>query len=99
MQELMPLYQEEPKRFMRFYDAVYLLLDKIPEGCTLRISDHVRPTSYNLFVTIASLLVIEENCRKGVFDDYLEFSDDYSAIRRTKKYPSCCPCRKRVKQI
>lgn len=95
----MPMFREDPERFMRFYNAVYLILDKIPEGGTLRISDHVRPTSYNLFVTIASLLVIEENCRKDVFDDYLEFSDDYSAIRRTRKYPLCHPCCKRVKRI
>jgi len=99
MKELIPLYQEDPQRFMRFYNAVYLLLDKLPEGSILRISDHVRPTSYHLFATIASLLVIEENCRKGVFDDYLEFSDDYSEIRRTRKYPPYHPFRMNVKRI
>lgn len=99
MKELMPLYQKDPQRFMRFYNAVYLLLDKLSAGSVLRISEHVRPTSYHLFVTIASLLIIEENRRKGAFDDYLEFSDDFSEIRRTRKYPPYRPCLKRVKRI
>lgn len=85
MRELLPLYKEEPSRFMRFYNAVYLKLLSIPEGGILRISDHCRK-DVGLFIKVASLLMIEEISHKEATDDLLEFSDDYTAIRRCYKF-------------
>lgn len=84
--ELLPIYEENPQRFMRFYNAVYLLLCSIPEGGLLRIADHCKPSSYGLFVQCACLCMMEEYNRSGITDALLEFSDDYVEIRRCMKF-------------
>lgn len=84
--ELIPVYEENPQRFMRFYNAVYLLLCNIPEGGLLRIADHCKPPSYGLFVQCACLCIMEECNRCGITDALLEFSDDYTEIRRSVKF-------------
>lgn len=95
----MPLYHQDPKRFMRFYDIVYLKLCSIPEGGTLRIDEHCKPKAIDTFIKIASLLIIEEACRKKVTDDLLELSDDHSAIRRCRKFIPSRPYRRGIKGI
>lgn len=92
MRDLLPLYQEEPSRFMRFYNAVYLKLLSIPEGGILRIADHCRK-NVELFIKVANLLMIEEISHKKATDDLLEFSDDYTTIRRCYKFVPSRPYR------
>lgn len=84
--EVLPLYEENPERFMRFYNAVYLLLCDIPEGEVLSIAAHCKPTSYALFVKCACLCMMEEQQQREVNDAFLEFNDDYTEIRRSVKF-------------
>ena len=60
-------------------------LAAIPEGSSIRIDEHCKPASRDLFIKIAAMYIIEETTRKDVLDDFLEFSDDYSAIRHVPK--------------
>lgn len=99
MKELLPLYHQEPTRFMRFYNLVYIKIISIPEGGVLRIANYCSKEAIGLFIKIASLLIIEETCRKEVTDDLLEFSDDYTIIRRIYKFVPSRPYRKGVKSI
>lgn len=84
--EVLPIYHQDPERFMRFYHAVNNILATIPEGESIRIDEHCKPTSRELFIKIASMYIIEETIRKDMFDDFLEFSDDYSVIRHVPKF-------------
>lgn len=86
MQELLPLYDKDPNRFMRFYNAIYLMLLNIPEGGALIIAEHCSKAAIGMFIKVASLLIIEDTCSKSVTDDLLEFSDDYTMIRRSYKF-------------
>lgn len=99
MKELLPLYRQDLKRFMRFYNAVYLKLSAIPEGGALRIAEHCSEKAIDTFIKIACLLIIEDTCRKKATDDLLEFSDDYSTIRRCRKFIPSRLFRKGVKGI
>lgn len=86
VKELLPLYEKEPRRFMRFYDAVFLKLSDIPEGGSLKISDCCSNVDIALFKKIAGLLIIEETARKSVTDDVLEFTEDETEIHRCRKF-------------
>lgn len=86
MAEVLPFYEENPARFMRFYNAVYLLLNSIPASGFIRIADHCQPTSYSLFVKCACLCILEERFYCEEIDTMLEFSDDYAEIRRSEKF-------------
>lgn len=85
LEEVLPVYYQNPERFMRFYHAVNNILAAIPEGSSIRIDEHCKPASRDLFIKIAAMYIIEETTRKDVLDDFLEFSDDYSAIRHVPK--------------
>jgi hypothetical protein len=85
LEEVLPVYHQNPERFMRFYHAVNNILAAIPEGSSIRIDEHCKPASRDLFIKIAAMYIIEETTRKDVLDDFLEFSDDYSAIRHVPK--------------
>nr|DAK18114.1 MAG TPA: hypothetical protein [Caudoviricetes sp.] len=99
VKELYPLYEQEPTRFMHFYNAVYMKLLSIQEGEVLRIADHCSKKTMNMFIKVASLFIIEETCRKSITDDLLEFSDDYSMIKRCCKFIPSHPYRKEEKRL
>lgn len=86
LKEIMPLYQQNPERFMRFYHAVNNIIATIPEGQSIRIDEHCNPSSRDLFIKIASLWIIGETIWKTVYDDFLEFSDDYTTIRHVPRF-------------
>lgn len=86
LDSILPLYRQDPDRFMRFYHAVNNILARIPVGESIVIADHCKPTSRDLFIKIASMYIIEESIRKDVLDDYLEFIDDYKVIRHVPKF-------------
>lgn len=92
-EELLPLYNANPERFRCFYNAVYLLLESIPEGGSIRIVEHCQPSSYSLFVKIACLCIREERLYKEMTDALLEFMDDYTEIRRSKRFIAATPWR------
>lgn len=85
LDEVMPIYRRDPERFMRFYHAVNNILASIPEGESIRIDDHCKPASRELFIKIATMYIMEEMILKSCLDGFLEFSDDYSAIRHVPK--------------
>lgn len=85
LEEVLPLYRQEPERFMRFYHAVNNRLATIPEGESICIDEYCKPESRDLFMKIAAMYIMEEMMRKDSLDDYLEFSDDYTAIRHVPK--------------
>lgn len=99
IKDLLPLYQQDPKRFMRFYNSIYLKLLNIPEGGVLRLADHCSQRAMEVFIKIASLFIIEDLCQKEATDDFLEFSDDHTAIRRCRKFVPSRPYRKGRKGI
>ena len=76
----------EPERFNRFYNAVYLLLDGIPECGSIRVMDHCEASSYDLFIKCACWIIQEETEQKELTDALLEFSDDYTIIHRCAKF-------------
>lgn len=84
--EVLPLYEENPERFMRFYNAVYLLLCSIPERGALRVTERCKPSSYGLFIKCACLCMMEEQQNHEPTDALLEFSDDYTEIHRSAKF-------------
>ena len=84
--ELISVYKENPERFNRFYNAVYLLLDGIPECGSIRVMDHCEASSYDLFIKCACWIIQEETEQKELTDALLEFSDDYTIIHRCAKF-------------
>lgn len=99
IKDLLPLYRQEPERFMRFYNSVYLKLLNIPEGGVLRLVDHCSQKAMGTFIKIASLFIIEDLCQKEATDDFLEFSDDRTIIRRCCKFVPSRPYRKGIRGI
>ena len=91
MARLLPLYEQAPQRFLKFYDAVYLMCMELPEGSRFRISDRCAPKSVDLFKDIAALCIIEQPF--DIYAGQLEFSDDMEFIIRkmgfksSKKHP------------
>ena len=86
--ELISVYKENPERFNRFYNAVYLLLDSIPECGSIRVMDHCEASSYDLFIKCACWIIQEETEQKELTDALLEFSDglyNYSPVREVRK--------------
>jgi len=70
---------------MRFYHAVNNILAAIPEGDSIRIDEYCKPASRDLFIKIATMYMMEEMIRKNSLEGFLEFSDDYNAIRHVPK--------------
>ena len=66
LEEVLPVYHQNPERFMRFYHAVNNILAAIPEGSSIRIDEHCKPASRDLFIKIAAMYIIEETTRKDV---------------------------------
>lgn len=87
LNEVLPLFREDPDRFMPFYRAVNNLLASIPEGGVLRIADHCKPSSIDLFVKIATLHIMEDmmHC-EDPYAGGLEFSEDYSEIKHSPRF-------------
>lgn len=86
MARLLPLYEQAPQRFLKFYDAVYLMCSELPEGARFRISDRCAPKSVDLFKDIAALCIIEQPF--DIHVGQLEFSDDMEFIIRTTGFRS-----------
>lgn len=77
---LMPLYEKAPERFMKFYDAVYLMCHELPEGSRFRIADRCAEKSVPLFRDLVALCIMDEP-----YDAYrgmLELSEDREWVRR-----------------
>ena len=85
LDEVMPIFHKNPDRFMRFYHAVNNILAAIPEGDSIRIDEYCKPASRDLFIKIATMYMMEEMIRKNGLEGFLEFSDDYNAIRHVPK--------------
>lgn len=81
MSRLMALYEKAPERFLRFYDAVWLMCHELPEGQQFRIADRCSSKSIPLFRDIVSICIMEEP-----WDDYkgiLQLSDDQEYVCRS----------------
>lgn len=78
---LLPLYEMSPKRFMSFYDAVYLMCINLPEGEQFRISDRCQEKDLKLFQDIVKIFIAEQPY--DTHTGQLELSDDMEYVRRT----------------
>lgn len=83
MARLMPLYEQAPERFMRFYNAVWLMCHDLPEGARFRIADHCAEKSIPLFRDIVALCIMEDPFAPT--GGMLEFEDDgMEWVRRSR---------------
>lgn len=83
MDKVKPIYEEEPERFMKFYDAITVLLFGLKPGTSILIAEHCTERSRNLFMDVAEMVIIEDLMHRDAMDGVLEFSDDRKSIRRT----------------
>lgn len=81
-QELIHLATRLGDRFAPFYDTVCRTLDEQPIGGTFDIEKEVHSTNFNLFVKCACHHIIFVNRTSHKSNNWLEFTDDYSSIRR-----------------
>ena len=66
LEEVLPVYHQNPERFMRFYHAVNNILAAIPEGSSIRIDEHCKPASRDLFIKMScSVYITRRNDKKG----------------------------------
>ena len=93
LEKVMPLAGRDPGRFKRFYDRVTELLLRIPEGGSIIVSEHCTARSFELFMDVAEMCIIEELFHKSINDALLEFSDDRSEIRRCPAWRPAVPYR------
>lgn len=80
--ELLPLYEAQHDRFMRFYDAVWLMLYNMPEGTTLNIAERCKPADRDLFFKVACLIMMSDMPGR----EYYFVDDAYTIIRRGYVY-------------
>ena len=79
--ELMPIYDADRARFMRFYDAVWLMLYNMAEGDKLVIADRCREADRQLFFKVACLIMISDmRGREYYFYDEEKTQDEISMI-------------------
>ncbi len=82
LKRTLQLRDEQPERFRRFYDKVWLMLLKLPEGGTIHIDRCCTPQSQQLFQDIAALTIMEQ--KTNIWGGNLEFLDEnLTIIRRT----------------
>ncbi|WP_291528578.1 hypothetical protein [Bacteroides sp. UBA939] len=90
--ELMPLYEQNPERFRAFYNKVYLLLYRMPEGGKLRAEEHCSEATIPLFMKVAIFIMLfDPSWRDEDGYDLLEVCADISPTtigRRRKIVPS-----------
>ena len=86
MTRILPLYEQAPERFMRFYNAVWLMCHELPEGGRFRIADRCAEKSVPLFRDIAALCIMDEPEDTG--RGSLEFEDDEWIHRRYATHPT-----------
>ncbi len=77
---LLALREKAPERFMRFYNAVWLMCDELPDEQQFRIADRCAPKSIPLFRDIVSIYIMEQPWEK--YRGLLELSDDMEWVRR-----------------
>ncbi len=85
--ELDEFINSNPSKFWSFLDKVYDLLNSIPEGATINVSDIAKEKSYKVFIkTVCAYIIEESNCIK-LGDSYIEFRDEfYNQITRTRSF-------------
>lgn len=76
--ELLPLYEAQHDRFMRFYNAVWLMLYNLPEGATLDITERCNEADRDLFFKVASLIMMSDMPGR----EYYFVDDAQTIIRR-----------------
>ena len=74
MARILPLYEQAPERFMKFYNTVYLMCHDLPEGGRFRISDRCAEKSIPLFRDIVALCIMDEPY--DIYRGSLEFEDE-----------------------
>ncbi len=93
MNKLLPLYEADRERFMRFYNAVYLMLSALAPGQSLRIADHCSKNDISLFRLVAELVILEELNREDLdmCFGFLEPSEDWTLVRRMRDFSPSAP--------
>ena len=86
--KVQPIYEAQPARFTKFYDAITVLLFGLKPGASILIAEHCTERSHELFMDVAEMVIIEDLMHRDAMDGVLEFSDDRRSIRRTMTYKS-----------
>lgn len=84
--KVQPIYEAQPERFTKFYDAITVLLFNLKPGTSILISEHCTERSRELFMDVAEMVIIEDLRHRDATDGILEFSDDRKSIRRTMTF-------------
>ena len=84
LDKVMPIYEAQPERFTKFYDAITVLLFGLKPGTSILISEHCTERSREMFMDVAEMVIIEDLMHRDASDGVLEFSDDRRSIRRTE---------------
>lgn len=85
--ELDPIFHMDKERFMRFFNAVYKLLDDIQPGHEVFIPNVCQEKSFEVFIKVAGYYIYEESKRTTWRDSCIEFSDDYCTLKRSYDFP------------
>lgn len=80
--ELMPIYDADRARFMRFYDAVWLMLYNMAEGDKLVIADRCREADRQLFFKVACLIMISDMRGR----EYYFYDEEKTIIQRGRVF-------------
>ena len=80
MTRLLALREKAPDRFMRFYNAVWLMCDELPDRQQFRIADRCASKAIPLFRDIVSIYIMEQPWDK--YKGLLQLTDDMEWVRR-----------------
>ena len=86
LNKVMPIYDAQPERFTKFYNAITVLLSGLKPGTSILIAQHCTERSRELFMDVAEMVIIEDLMHRDAMDGVLEFSDDRKSIRRTPSF-------------
>lgn len=86
LKKVKPVFEQYPERFTKFYDRITVLLTELKPGESIVIADNCTPKSYDLFMDVAEMVVIEDVIHRDPNEGILEFSVDRKKIRRTQGF-------------
>ena len=84
--ELDELIALSPSRFCLFQDQVYSILDRLPEGACICVSDIVKEKSYKAFIKLACAYILEKRVNGSWSDSFVEPNEDYTKFRRVPHF-------------
>mgnify|MGYP006869415795 CR=1 FL=1 len=84
--ELDEMIAVSPSRFCSFQEKVYSILDRLPEGACIYVSDIVKEKSYKAFIKLACAYILEKRANGNLGDSFVEPKEDYTKFRRVPHF-------------